>query len=290
MSMSSTAPAPAATPSSDLSQQDEKAIRRRARRRANFCPGAGWALLGHTRRGRFVLLCVLACQASIAWLILTLSTPSLWAAGISTVVAFAVWTAELLDIAWCRVRPHGQSALAIRSSFATAIIWCIGVIVVPLLTIVSFGVTETDLDSRMSPTIEPGERLVYHRGVADRNLKQGQVILYRLPPHVKGGTPGELVVARILAAPDDELTIRDDHYVVNGDVSRHQPPGAIRKAPVSVPAYPKKLIVPPARYFIVQDSLATGLDSQQLDYARRIDIVSTCLFHFGTHGLMRPVE
>jgi signal peptidase I len=287
MSMSSTAPAPYA-PIIEISPGEEKAIRRQARRRASYCPGAGWALLGYPQRGKTVLLCVALCLISAVWLLLTLSTASIWAAAATMLIALLAWSAELFDVGRCVVRSPADSFLVHRRTIPTMLVYGV-VAFTPLLVLVSFGEIKID-DDRMAPAIEPGEHLIYHRHVSDRELKPGAIILYRLPPHARGGMPGELVVARILAAPDDELTIRDGHYVVNGQVSRNQPPGKIRKAPLSVPGYPRKLIVPPARYFIVQDSPATGLDSQQLDYVRRIDIVSARLFHFGARGLMRPMD
>ena len=171
----------------------------------------------------------------------------------------------------------------------TVVVWAAG-LAIPLLMVLSFGSIEADNDERMAPAIEPGETLIYHRFVSDRDLKRGGVILFKLPPHAQGATPGELLIARILAGPDDEVTIRDGHYVVNGEETRYRVNAAPLKAPLVVPAYPRKLIVPDSRYFVVQDSLDTGIDSQQLDYARRMDIVSARLFHFGARGLMRPVE
>jgi signal peptidase I len=156
--------------------------------------------------------------------------------------------------------------------------------------VLSFGSIEADNDERMAPAIEPGEILVYHRYLSDRDLRRGAVILFKLPPHAQGATPGEMVIARILAGPDDDLTVRDGRYVVNGEETRYRTKATPHRAPLVVPAYPRKLIVPDSRYFVVQDSLDTGIDSQQLDYARRIDIVSARLFHFGSHGLMRPAE
>jgi hypothetical protein len=234
------------------------------------------------------LLCVSVWLVAIAWLILTLSPASIWAAGICMLIAIAIWTAELLDIGWCSVRPPEGAVLVERFARTTILVWGVALLM-PMLIVVSFGSIETD-DDRMLPVVEPGERLIFHRRAGERDLNDGAIILYRLPPHAQGGTPGELVVARILARPDDELTIRGGHYVVNGEVSRYRANAANPKAPLIVPTYPRKLIVPSTRYFVVQDSPATGLDSQQLDYARQIDVVSTRLFHFGRRGLMRPVE
>jgi len=287
--MSSTAPAPSAPTHVDIPQAEEKTIRRQARRRASLCPGAGWALLGYRTRGNFVLLCVVAWLVSMFWLVLTLSPASVWAAGGTTLIALAIWSVELLDTAWCVVRRPAESLLVQRFGLTTTMVWAAS-LVIPLVMVLSLGSIEADNDQRMAPAIEPGERLIYHRHVSQRDLKRDSVILFRLPPHAKGGSSGEMVVARVLATPDDELTIRDGHYVINGEVSRYRPRPAERTFPLPVPAYPRKLIVPDARYFIVQDSLEAGLDSQQLDYARRMDIVSARLFHFGPRGLMWPVK
>lgn len=287
--MSSTAPAPSAPQVIEVSQDEEKALRRRARRRASFCPGAGWALLGYSRRGNVVLLCVAAWLLSIIWLVLRLSPASVWASACTTVLAIVVWSAEWLDTAWCLVRTPGEGILVRSFGLTTAVVWA-AALALPLLMVRSFGSIEADHDERMAPAIEPGETLLYHRNVSHRDLKRGAIILFKLPPHAQGATPGEMVIGRILAGPDDDLTVRDGRYVVNDEETRYRAKPAPRLAPLVVPAYPRKLIVPDSRYFVVQDSLDTGIDSQQLDYARRMDIVSARLFHFGSNGIMRPVE
>ncbi|HWB09047.1 MAG TPA: signal peptidase I [Pirellulales bacterium] len=287
--MSSTLPAPAVSSIGASTPADEKALRAQARRRACFCPGAGWALLGYPARGNLVLLSVVGCVATVVSLILTLSPASIWAVGISTPLAFAIWTAELLDTAWCRVRPQARNLLVSRFAFTTIVVWGL-VLMTPLLVLRWFGAIDADIDDRMSPGIEPGEQLVFHRRVRDADLKRGTVIVFKLQRTARGGTTGEQVIARILAAPDDELTVRNGHYVVNGEMTRYRARTFDARMPLQVPAYPRKLIVPPARYFVVQDSLETGIDSQQLDYARQIDMVSTRLFHFARGGLLRAVE
>lgn len=286
--MSSTAQSRAAVSPAEISASDDRALRCRARRRALICPGAGWALLGYPKRGAAVLLSVVACLAALIWLVLTLSPASVWAAAIATLLAVVVWTAEWLDAGWCVGRSPSNSLLVRRFALTTIVVWFAG-LVIPLLIALRFGSIEIG-DDRMSPTIEPGERLIYHLHVSEAGLKEGTVILYRLPPHAKGGTPGELVIARILAAEGDELTVQGGHYLVNGQVTRYRAAPAAPNVPLSVPSYPKKLTVPEVRYFVVQDSQSTGIDSRQLDYARRVDLVSTRLFHFGGPGILRPVE
>jgi signal peptidase I len=228
---------------------------------------------------------VAAWLAALAWLILTLSSASIWAAGVSTLVALAVWTAELLDTRWCIVRSPAEGLLARRFGFVTILVWGV-CLILTMFAFLSFRLMRFG-DDKMVPAVEPGELLIFHRRVVDADLKQGTVIAFRLPPHARVEEWSGPVIARILAGPDDELTIRDGRYVVNGEVSRYRPGRSDPKAPLRVPLYPRKLIVPEARYFVVQESPDTGVDSQALDYVRRIDVVSARLFHFGRRGLMR---
>ena len=187
--MSSTLPAPAVPSTDDSPQGNEKAIRAQARRRSSFCPGAGWALLGYPGRGNLVLFCALAWLVAVAWLVLTLSPASMWAAGICTFVALVVWTAEWLDVGWCLVRSPAKSPLVSRFGFVTTMVWVAG-LMLPLLVILSFGSIDADSDDRMLPAIEPGERLLFHRRAVDADLKRGTVIVFRLQRTAQGGTPG----------------------------------------------------------------------------------------------------
>lgn len=288
------------------SEVEENALRKCARRRAGMCPGAGWALLGHPRRGLLGLACVAAMLVALAWLVITLSTASLWAAGITTIIALAVWIAEMFDVSWCRVRAAAESVLIRRYRFTTFVLWAAGVAVV-LLVPICFGSLAIEYD-RMAPTLDPGDRVIYHRGAAEGGLKPYTVVVFRLPPYSKAGTPGSLEVARILAVPGDKLSIevpkrqpagqsrkkrrkrksspRVGQYLVNGEVTHYQGPAGAELA-LTVPAYPKEIKVPDGCYFVVQDSEDTGVDSQQLEWIRSGDIVSTRLFD--ARGL-RPVR
>lgn len=289
----------------EITEAEEKDLRKLARRRAGMCPGAGWAVLGHPRRGLLALVCVAAMFAALAWLIISLSTASVWAAAAATVVAVAVWIAELFDVAWCRVRPAGESLLIRRYRFTTFVLW-MAMVALVLLVPVCFGSLAIEYD-RMAPTLEPADHVIYHRGAAEGDLRADTVIVFRLPPYSKLGKPGSLEVARILAVPGDKLAVevpktdklppskkrskrksppRIGHYLVNGEVTRFQGPAGA-DLPLTVPAYPKEIKVPDGCYFVVQDSEDTGIDSQQLEWLRQGDIVSTRLFY--ARGL-RPVR
>ncbi|HEX7376092.1 MAG TPA: hypothetical protein VF278_03220, partial [Pirellulales bacterium] len=73
--MSSIAPSPSESAPSQTDLPDEKRLRAQARRRATFCPGSGWALLGHGRRGTIVFISFLAFAAALVWMLWSLSTP-----------------------------------------------------------------------------------------------------------------------------------------------------------------------------------------------------------------------
>lgn len=283
----SASPAP-----SEAVPSEERASRLRARRRASLCPGAGWALVGYRRRALLALISVAACLAALVWLVLTLSKESMWTAAVATLIAVLVWIAELLDVRWCVVRPAAESLLVRRFLTVTLLVWLAG-LAVPVLIAVRFATDFGSIkisDDRMAPTIKPGEWLLYSRQVADADLQHRAVVLYRLPPQAKGGTPGELVIARILAVPGDKLAVRGGNYVVNGRTSRLRAKALAEKTPIAVPAWPKTLTVPESRYFMVQDSPETGIDSQQLDWARREDVVSTRLYKFNGRGLPRAID
>jgi signal peptidase I len=285
--MSTIAPSPAPATTIERNSTEEKRLRTRARRRAMFCPGAGWALLGYGKRGTLVLASFVIGWASFVWMLWTLSPASVWAAGATMLAAVILWSIEALDVGWCIVRWAGENWLVRRFAITTFVI-VVMVLAVPLVIVARCGSIAVG-DNRMSPALEPGERLIYHRSVGPGDLREGTVVLYRVSRESKVGTPGELNFARILAAPGDELAIQRDHFLVNGQVSRYRAIAA-PKAPLKVPARPKSLTVPDDSYFVVLDSTATDIDGQQIGWVRRNDVVSTRLFHFGDRGILTPVE
>jgi signal peptidase I len=288
MSQSSIAPSPAVTPPVESDPAEEKRLRGRARRRAMYCPGAGWALLGHSTRGTLVFISFLMGYGSLVWMLCTLSPPSIWTAGAVMLVAAVLWLIEVFDVGWCRPRPDRENWLVRRFAIATFSV-VIMILALPLVLLTRFG-SIAILDDRMAPTIESGERLVYHRYVANRDLHAGAVTVYRVPAATKIGTPGEFTVARLLAVPGDELTIQRDHFVVDGEVTPYRALAAPPKAPVPVPNRPKSLTVPDGSYFVVLDSSSADIDGQQIGWLHRGDFVSTKLFHFGRGGVLTPVK
>jgi signal peptidase I len=288
MSPSSIAPSPAVTPPIETDPAEEKRLRVRARRRAMYCPGAGWALLGYGTRGTLVFATFAIGFSALIWMLWTLSPASLWAAGATMLVAVVLWVVEALDVGWCRTRPDRGSWLVRRFAIATFTM-VVMVLALPLVLLLRFG-SIAIFDDRMAPTIESGERLIFHRGIADRDLHEGAVVVYRVSAETKVGMPGELTVARILAVPGDELAIQRKHFLVNGEVSRYRAVDVPPKAPVKISERPKSLTVPEDCYFVVLDSSSADIDGQQIGWLHRGDLVSTRLFHFGAHGVLTPVK
>ncbi|HET6881486.1 MAG TPA: signal peptidase I [Pirellulales bacterium] len=284
--MSTIAPSPASQ--TDVSDSTaEKRLRTRARRRAMFCPGAGWALVGYRGRGAMVLASFIVGWASLVWMLWTLSPASVWAAGATMLATVVLWSIEALDVGWCVVRAAGENWLGRRFAITTFVV-IVMVLEVPLVILSRCGSIAVG-DERMAPTLDAGERLIYHRSVAGRDLHEGAVVLYRVSSESKVGTTGALSIARILAAPGDKLAVGRDHFIVNGEVSRYRAIPA-PKAPLKIPARPESLTVPDDSYFVALDSSSADIDGQQIGWVRRSDIISTRLFHFGDRGVMRPVK
>lgn len=285
--MSSIAPSRTDTLPLENDPAAEKRLRVQARRRATFCPGSGWALLGYGRRGAIVFVSFLAFTASLVWMLWVLNTQSVYAAAATTLLAAIVWTAEWFDVGWCIVRPHREHWLVRRFGIATYTTLAI-VIAVPLLTATRF-MPLTIEDDYMEPAIQRGEQLICHWGFAEQDFVRGAAVLWKLPARANVGKPGEAFIARILALPGDEVSIRRGQYVVNGEATRFRAAPAAAQSESKVPAAPKTLVVPDGRYFAVQDG-PSGVDSQSLGWLRRRDAVSTRLFHFGRGGILRPVK
>lgn len=286
--MSSIAPSRTDTAPLETDPAEEKRLRAKARRRATFCPGAGWALLGYGRRGTVVFISFIVFATSLVWMLWALSTQSLYTLAATTLVAAIVWTAEWFDVGWCIVRPHRDHWLVRRFAIA-AYATVATVIAVPLLTATRF-VPLTLADDYMEPAIQPREQLIYHRGVRQQDFVDGAVVLWKMPARASIGKPGEIFVARILALPGDKISVRRGQYVVNGETTRYRAaPTVAAKTKAKVPRPPETLSVPEGRYFVVQDG-PSGVDSQSLGWLQPGDALSTRLFHFGRGGILRPVR
>ena len=156
--------------------------------------------------------------------------------------------------------------------------------------LVIFG-TQIMRGEGMSPIINPGELVLYHKRVVATDLAPGKVVSFRTSPDSSWGRPGDVVIARILAGPGDALAIRERQYEVNGkDSGIEVSPVGQFPVVVDVPEAPENITVPPDCYFVVQEQPPKALDSRTLSWARRQDVIATRLWLVSKRGLGKPLE
>ena len=136
----------------------------------------------------------------------------------------------------------------------------------------------------MAPTILPGERILYSKYAQETDLLPEHLIAFRTSKESAWGKGGDVVIARILAAPGDRLAVEHDHYVVNNQRRAEVAPTG-RFAPViDVGALPKETTVPPNCFFVVQDTASQSFDSRVLSWARKENVIATKLFLVSRRG------
>jgi signal peptidase I len=142
----------------------------------------------------------------------------------------------------------------------------------------------------MSPTLEKGELVVYHKRVFDDRLVPGRVIVYKSSDRSAWGDPGLIVISRILAVPGDRLSLQGTKYMTNGQAGPVIGPTGKYTPVISIPQDPEAIQIPEDSYFIVQDSPAGGFDSRILSWVLRKDIVSTDLYYLRADRLLKTVR
>ncbi len=157
------------------------------------------------------------------------------------------------------------------------------------LIVTSFGFLQM-AGSGMTPTIEEGERLIYHKRVDWQSVEPGAIVVYKNADDSAWGRPGQLIVSRILAGPGDKISIRNTTYVVNGASGPPVADTSEYDVVLDIPSSPDSLTIPDGCYFIVQDSPHGGFDSRVLSWARADNIVGSRLWYFSSRGVCRPVE
>src|SRR5437899_10774085 len=89
------------TQTSDRSSKegyDEATLRKKARQRSFFCPGAGFALLGRKVLAILTFTASLCVFAAAAWAVLQPSAGALWGALVALLVATVCWASEPLTV------------------------------------------------------------------------------------------------------------------------------------------------------------------------------------------------
>lgn len=266
---------------------DERRLRARARRRAWFCPGAGWALLGRSRWASVTFCMYLVFLAALGWFIISTTPSALWVTVAVLAALVVAWTIEIAATRRAAIEPATPGWLARGFWPATALAWAAS-LAIPALLAREFGWTV--IGEGMSPAIDIGESVLFRRRVSPHELCDGAVVLFRLPPQTRVGEPGMLLAGRLLAVPGDTIAIRKGKYVVNGETTNYLAEKNLAGAAVDVPKWPQTLKVREERYFIVQDSPRPGLDSRSVSWLHDRDLVSARLIHVSGGRLFRPVE
>jgi signal peptidase I len=267
-----------------------KAIRKRARGRSSLVSGAGFALLGYPVPAGLALAWSVAALAAVVVACFYPSALTAWLAGISLLGVLVLGAAESIAVGRIAVRPSGESSFFSRHFVLTCILIYTAAIGAGACLLMNFG-TQLMRGEGMSPVINPGELLLYHKRVMATDLVPGKVFSFGISPDSSWGRPGDVVIARILAGPGDAIAIRERQYEVNGkDSGIEVSPVANFPVVVNVPEAPEHITVPPDSYFVVQELPPQALDSRTLSWARRQDVISTKLWLLSSRGLGKPLE
>lgn len=264
---------------------DDLAIRSRAIRRSWICPGAGLALLGQRSRAMATLSMAILAVGVIPWLAFRPSPTALRTTLAIVAIACVLGLAEQISLKHATLAPPGPR-LIVRHFLVASLLHWLSALGGAALLIASFGSLRVT-ESNMAPTVEKGERLIFHKGIGE--WTRGAVVLCRNSAESVLGQPGENFLARVLAVPGDRISIDGTDYVVNG---RPGPPVAdpvAAETVLEVPRVPASLLVPAGCCFVVQDG-EYGADSRALSWVKPGDIVSTRIWYF--HGIapLTPVR
>lgn len=266
----------------------EVEIRQQASNRSWVCPGTGFASIGQASWAMISWCVTLSLLPATICLVVWPSAMALWTIVLVVFLSGVLWIAERIAIRRARLRRPSPKFLHERYSIVIAISAGTGILVIALF-LTGFGSLRM-AGTGMMPTLEPGERLVYHKHVDWDAVKPGAIIIWENTPQSGWGEPGWLITARILAGPGDELSIRNGRYLVNGETG--PPVEPIRRAPVvlNIPRSPEALTIPPDCYFMVQDAPNNGFDSRVLSWAKAENIVGSRLWYLSSRGILKPVE
>jgi signal peptidase I len=249
-------------------------VRSQARWRSHFWPGSGFALLGHPALALIGTTANILVAVSLLCLAIAFRRFLIWSFLASVAFGICFYIAEQIMCRSIAIR----AAEAKRFSPRLWIALCglgyagfIGVLVVFFWNLGSLQVA----GQGMTPTLQPGDLLLYKKHVYPEDLRRGHFVYFRTSADSAWRQGGDLVVARILAMPGDEMSIEGDHYVLNGGRTMPLSPLGEYRPSLEIPKAPKALRVPAGCYFVVQDNPEKSFDSRVLSWAREPDLVAT---------------
>ena len=265
------------------------ALRKQARWRSHFWPGSGFALLGHPGLAFLGAVIIALMPAALLCLLFTFHPLFFWSFIASLGVYLCFYLAEQF---WCRsivIYPGGERRFLSRFLVPLCAVGYLGVVGVVVFFFLNIGSARIG-GQGMMPTLHPGDFLMYRKQVVREHLRPGHFVYFRTSADSAWGKGGDLVVARILAIPGDEMSIEGDHYLLNGKQSVRVGPLGKFRASIEIPKAPKALKVPDSCYFIIQDNSQDSFDSRVLSWARESNMVSTQAIVLVGHEFGRVVE
>lgn len=276
-------PPPLPVPETDVA-------RRQAKWMCQLSSGGGLIRLGYPGMGALWLAFSLFTIGTCAFAILKPTRASVLLAIACITVALLLYVIEMIAVRKLAVRVSTRSILQ-RMFIPLAVTQFALAGIVGIVLVRTTGGTLRLHGRGMSPTLPPGARLIYLKHAPASELAVGHLIFFRVNPQNTWTKQPALVVARILAAPGDQLSQTEGRYSVNGNI-RHDVAsfGKYTRA-IVVPESPNSLMVPPDCFFVVQDNPANSLDSQVLSWVRGGDIISTDIRYVAKDGeLFKKVD
>jgi len=266
---------------------DDVEIRRRAAGRVWICPGAGYALVGRPALAVASYVANLVVLLGLGWFVVAPNRVIGWASLVVVGAVAMLWGFEMSVVKRAALRPAAPSALVSGYRAAAAIGWLAGG-AVGISVIFFFGTLVTN-GGGMVPTINNGEKVVYHKSVQAEELRRGRVIVFRTSDQ-SAWSPGALVIARIVAIPGDRISTNDGRIFVNGNPATPVGNAPSGKIALIVPADPAVLTVPDECYFMNQDDPEGAYDSRVLWWTERKNVVSSRIWYLRRDQLLNRVE
>jgi len=251
-----------------------KRIRKRARMRSHFLPGFGFALLGYSALAVVGAAVVALNPLTFVYFSVVFSALAMMAVIAAMLLYLIFYLVEQLASRFITIHPEGEKSFLTRLFLPICVVGYLGL--AGSICVLFINISSIKIGGQgMSPTALPGEYLLYRKHLYHDDLSSGHLVFFKTSSDSAWGKGGDLIIARILAVPGDELSIENGHYLINGRQTSSLTPLRRYRPVIDVPESPKAIVVPSGCYFIVQDDTSNALDSRVLSWARESDIIGT---------------
>ena len=138
-----------------------------------------------------------------------------WLALASVLGAILLWVVEYPIVGRIMIRSSGKPSLISRHFLWVCAVAYGGAVAASICLLLNVGSLIVNGDG-MNPVVLAGERILYHRKVVASDMVPGRIIAFKVSARSSWGSPGQVVMGRVLAVPGDAMSIRGTHYQVNG--------------------------------------------------------------------------